>query len=100
MGVGVALADGVGVGVVLGVVLAEAVAVSTGTYGLPAGGGLPSKMTMVAGSTGVPFTIVMKCRWQPVEKPVLPLIAMTSPCATVWPGRTPTLDRWAYMVSK
>ena len=37
------------------------------------------------GSTGEPFCSTVKCRWQPVDQPVVPTYPMTWPRSTCWP---------------
>ena len=39
-------------------------------------------------SMAVPSTLTSKCRWQPVEAPVLPTLEMTCPAITASPTRT------------
>ena len=41
-----------------------------------------------------PFCMISKCRWQPVEAPVVPEEAMTCPCLTRVPDRTLRLELW------
>src|SRR6476469_10187761 len=40
------------------------------------------------GFTGVPLTITVTCRWQPVDQPVVPTYPTTSPRPTRAPGPT------------
>ena len=50
------------------------------------------------GSTAVPFSWTSKCRWHPVDAPVVPDAATMSPRCTVWPTLTLNDDRWWYEV--
>ena len=45
-----------------------------------------------AGLTGSPLMRTSKCRWGPVETPVLPTEPMRSPAATFWPTDTASFD--------
>src|SRR6185503_18887227 len=47
------------------------------------------------GFCGVPRKRTSKCRWGPVERPVLPLSAMRRPRCNMSPSFTSTLDRCA-----
>ena len=47
-----------------------------------------------SGLTAVPFTRTSKCRWTPVEWPVVPMPPTTVPCPTAWPTETARLDMW------
>ena len=44
------------------------------------------------GFTGEPPTRTSKCRWGPVECPVLPTAPITWPWRTDWPTETPMRD--------
>ena len=48
-----------------------------------------------SGSTETPFTWYSKCRWGPVDLPVLPTVAMVCPASTVSPVFTRRLWQWA-----
>ena len=41
-----------------------------------------------------PLTRTSKCRWTPVEWPVVPMPPTTVPCPTLWPTETARLDMW------
>ena len=47
-----------------------------------------------AGSTALPLTSTSKCKWQPVELPVVPLSETTSPRFTFAPTETLRLVLW------
>jgi hypothetical protein len=47
----------------------------------------------LCGSVWDPFRMVSKCRWHPVEDPVVPTLAMTSPTRTDSPFLTAMASR-------
>ena len=51
------------------------------------------------GLTAAPPMYISKCTCGPVERPVLPLSAIGSPCSTFWPTFTSSLLLCAYRVS-
>ena len=47
------------------------------------------------GSTNAPLTSTSKCRWHPVDRPVVPARPICWPLLTFWPTVTPSTDRCA-----
>lgn len=52
--------------------------------------------TKVAGSTGTPSRRISKCKWLPVERPVVPMAPTDWPTTTGAPRATSMRDRCAY----
>ena len=56
--------------------------------------GLTLAGSHASGSTASPPVRISKCRWLPVERPVLPMRAITWPTVTVSPFATSNALRW------
>lgn len=52
------------------------------------------KRSQFDGSVWIPLTSVSKCRWHPVDDPVVPTCAITSPTFTDSPCSTAVLSKW------